>query len=56
MTTLNEYYVDITIRVKAEDPESAWYLANERATLAFAEKLEHVSEPEEIEPDEAGVG
>ena len=43
---MNVYLVDVTIRVKAEDSEGAWYLANDRSERAFDEALVNVSEPE----------
>ena len=49
---MNTYTIDITLLVHAEDPEAAWYLANERAKLAFDEALLHVDEPHEVVPDE----
>ena len=49
---MNIYTIAITIFMHAEDPEEAWYLANERAKLAFDETLLHVDEPYEVVPDE----
>ena len=44
--TMNIYLVDITIRVKAETSEGAYYLATQRAQRAFDEALMSVSQPE----------